>query len=99
MIRGLIVLFIGFFLTLAGMVAALNAPLGARDDVREFRERPEREPGEKNLDLQNSDEFYKAHLTNRFLTSAVVSLTGVGFMVVGAARLTAPNAELKSKES
>ena len=98
MIRGFIVLLIGFFLTLAGMVVASNAPLGARDDVRRFNERPGWGTDSKTLSLQNRDEFYKAHLTKWFLTSAVVSLTGVGFMVVGVARLTSPEAQLKSLE-
>ena len=99
MIRGFIVLLIGLFLTLAGMGAAARAPLGARDDVREFWARPQREAGEKNLSLQNADEFYKAHLTKWFLTSAVICLTGVGLMVTGVVRLTAPLARLKSQES
>ncbi len=93
MIRGFIVLMIGMFLMPIGLFAASRAPLGARDDVREFLNRPARADGYHNLSLQNPDEFYKAHLTKRFLTSAVVSLTGVGFILVGVTRLTAPGTE------
>jgi len=98
MIRSFIVSSIGFFLVLIGLIVAANAPLGARADVREFWNRPERLPGDHNLSLQNSDEFYKAHLTKRFLTAAVISLAGTGFVVVGVARLSGPGTGTKSQE-
>ena len=78
---------------LFGLVATAKAPVGARDDVREFWKGPERVPGDRELSLQSSDEFYKAHLTKRFLTAAVVSLAGVGFAVVGVAHMSAPGTE------
>ena len=88
MIRGLVVLLIGLFLLGSGLAAAARAPLGARDDVRAFWEGPSWRTGTKSLNLQNSDEFYQAHLTKRFLTSGVLSLAGVGLVVVGVTRMT-----------
>jgi hypothetical protein len=90
MIRSTFLIIAGLILIIWGLATVARAPLGARNDVRNFWERPSRENGDKELSLKNSDEFYKAHLTKRFLIAAVVSFTGVGFLVIGVARVPEP---------
>jgi hypothetical protein len=90
MIRSTFLIIAGLILIIWGLATVARAPLGARNDVRNFWERPSRENGDKELSLKNSDEFYKAHLTKRFLIAAVVSFTGVGFLVIGIARVPEP---------
>ncbi len=92
MIRSIFLIIAGLILITWGLTAVARAPLGARNDVRDFQARPS-PPDASNyhsLSLQNYDEFYKAHLGKRFITAAVLSFTGVGFLVIGVARVPEP---------
>lgn len=95
-IHGIILLISGIALMIISISAAVLAPVGASYDVRRFMtshtyiNTPDDPPGYKGLLIENQSQFYQAHVTKRFILATLIGVLGVSLVVLGCARLTAP---------